>query len=92
MFVVGGARLWTLNIGALFPIIQTTLNGQSLQSWNQQRIDRATSELARLVTGEVAGLDRQLATAEAAERHSLESAREGGTPDHQHEVYDLVGQ
>ncbi len=32
-----GAALWVANIGALFPIIQTTLNGQSLQEWNRVR-------------------------------------------------------
>ncbi|MCC6493211.1 MAG: ABC transporter ATP-binding protein [Pirellulales bacterium] len=40
------AALWGANIAALFPIIQTTLNGQSLQSWNEQRLEQAKIKLA----------------------------------------------
>jgi ATP-binding cassette subfamily B protein/subfamily B ATP-binding cassette protein MsbA len=43
---LGVAALWGANIAALFPIIETTLHGQSLQSWNEQRIDKATHDLA----------------------------------------------
>ena len=68
------AALWTFNIGALFPIIQTTLNGQSLQSWNQQRIDLAATELKALET-EIANLNQKLAQAEKQTRQSLEHAR-----------------
>ena len=34
---MGVAALWGVNIAALFPIIETTLNGKSLQEWNRQR-------------------------------------------------------
>lgn len=39
------AVLWGANIAALFPIIETTLHGQSLQVWNQKRIERAGQNL-----------------------------------------------
>lgn len=68
------AALWSLNIAALFPIIQTTLNGQSLQSWNQQRIERAETEFAEF-QAEVVKLDEQLKTAPPQERKTLEAAR-----------------
>ena len=32
------AGLWGANIAALFPVIEVTLNGESLQSWNGRRI------------------------------------------------------
>ncbi len=51
-----GAALWVANIGALFPIIQTTLNGQSLQDWNNKRATEAAKETKVL--------DAQIATSE----------------------------
>ncbi len=41
------AALWALNIAALYPIIETTLNGQSLQEWNQQRLQQAEQAVAQ---------------------------------------------
>ena len=35
------AGLWGANIAALFPVIEVTLNGESLQSWNGRRITDA---------------------------------------------------
>jgi len=43
---LGVAALWGANIAALFPIIETTLHGQSLQTWNQQRLVRSQEQLA----------------------------------------------
>ena len=34
----GVAGLWGANIAALFPVIEVTLNGESLQNWNEKRI------------------------------------------------------
>jgi ATP-binding cassette subfamily B protein/subfamily B ATP-binding cassette protein MsbA len=34
----GVAGLWGANIAALFPVIEVTLNGKSLQTWNENRI------------------------------------------------------
>jgi ATP-binding cassette subfamily B protein/subfamily B ATP-binding cassette protein MsbA len=45
----GVAALWGANIAALFPIIEVTLKGESLQSWNVRRIEDAR---ARIVAGE----------------------------------------
>ena len=41
----GVAGLWGANIAALFPIIEVTLNGESLQDWNEKRIADAESKL-----------------------------------------------
>jgi ATP-binding cassette subfamily B protein/subfamily B ATP-binding cassette protein MsbA len=41
----GVAALWGANIAALFPIIEVTLKGDSLQSWNERRIDEAESRI-----------------------------------------------
>lgn len=43
---LGVAVLWGANIAALFPIIETTLHGQSLQEWNQKRLAAAEKNLA----------------------------------------------
>ena len=45
----GVAAFWGANIAALFPIIEVTLKGESLQSWNDRRIEEAQ---ARIETGE----------------------------------------
>src|SRR5438094_27320 len=42
---LGVAALWGANIAAIFPIIETTLHGESLQTWNQKRIDAAEKNL-----------------------------------------------
>jgi ATP-binding cassette subfamily B protein/subfamily B ATP-binding cassette protein MsbA len=42
---LGVAALWGANIAALFPIIETTLHGQPLQAWNQQRLEKAQQDL-----------------------------------------------
>jgi subfamily B ATP-binding cassette protein MsbA len=39
------AALWGANIAAIFPIIETTLHGDSIQSWNQKRLDAAQKSL-----------------------------------------------
>ena len=41
------AALWGANIAALFPIIETTLHGQSLQEWNQKRLKTANDSLTK---------------------------------------------
>ncbi|MEI6257165.1 MAG: ABC transporter ATP-binding protein [Planctomycetota bacterium] len=41
----GVAGLWGANIAALFPIIEVTLNGESLQSWNGRRLTDAQGRL-----------------------------------------------
>ncbi len=44
---LGVAALWGANIAAIFPIIETTLHGESLQTWNQKRLDAAQQGLAQ---------------------------------------------
>ena len=41
----GVAALWGANIFALFPIIEVTLRGESLQAWNEERIAAAGERL-----------------------------------------------
>ena len=56
----GVAALWGANIAALFPIIEVTLKGESLQSWNAARLDDAESRI------EAAEAERQTLEAEVA--------------------------
>ena len=48
----GVASLWGANIAALFPIIEVTLNGDSLQEWNDRRIEQAKGRIATSVAQE----------------------------------------
>ncbi|HYO24720.1 MAG TPA: ABC transporter ATP-binding protein, partial [Lacipirellulaceae bacterium] len=57
---LGVAVLWGANIAALFPIIETTLHGKSLQAWNAQRLVDSQERLAEHL-GEAAALEAQLA-------------------------------
>jgi subfamily B ATP-binding cassette protein MsbA len=41
----GVAALWGANIAALFPIIEVTLKGESLQNWNSERIEAAEGRI-----------------------------------------------
>ena len=43
---LGVAALWGANIAALFPIIETTLHGQSLQEWNRSDWKQSQKNLA----------------------------------------------
>ena len=70
----GVAGLWGANIAALFPIIEVTLNGESLQSWNERRqtdaerrIEAADTEAAAL---EATLADGKLPTMEATRARS----------------------
>ena len=64
------AGLWGANIAALFPVIEVTLNGESLQSWNdrritdaEHRIEAAGQEASELEAALAAGsLDQAAAT------------------------------
>jgi len=70
----GVAALWGANIAALFPIIEVTLRGESLQSWNERRSVEARGRLAAH-HGEIAALEARLAdpaaTAAPAERQRV---------------------
>jgi subfamily B ATP-binding cassette protein MsbA len=59
----GVAALWGANIAALFPIIEVTLKGESLQEWNakrlgdaEQRIEAGGAELKTLEAEVAAGV------------------------------------
>ncbi|MFM8735326.1 MAG: ABC transporter ATP-binding protein [Pirellulales bacterium] len=56
----GVAALWGANIAALFPIIEVTLKGDSLQSWNERRIEEAHARIAT-ANASMADLEARLA-------------------------------
>ena len=76
----GVAALWGANIAALFPIIEVTLKGDSLQSWNERRIEEARGRIEQ-GKATIADLEERLAagiedSGEAKRaRHKLDSAR-----------------
>lgn len=39
------AALWGANIAAMFPIIETTLNGKSIPEWNRKRVEDAEKQV-----------------------------------------------
>jgi ATP-binding cassette, subfamily B, bacterial MsbA len=59
----GVASLWGANIAALFPIIEVTLNGDSLQSWNTRRLSDAQTRV-EAARKEQADLETKLAAGE----------------------------
>src|SRR6476469_7421364 len=59
---VAVAALWGANIAAIFPLIQTTLKGESLQEWNQKRLDAAEKSLTAHQT-QIDDLQKKLAAA-----------------------------
>ena len=61
----GVAALWGANIAALFPIIEVTLNGDSLQTWNDRRIKGAEERIEAAGT-ELKSLADALASGELA--------------------------
>ncbi len=61
----GVAALWGANIAALFPIIEVTLNGDSLQTWNDRRI-KGAEERIEAAGKELKSLADALASGELA--------------------------
>jgi subfamily B ATP-binding cassette protein MsbA len=45
---LGIAFLWGSNIGALYPVVEMTLNGQSIQTWLEKGVDTSKAELSRV--------------------------------------------
>ncbi|MEQ1824443.1 MAG: ABC transporter ATP-binding protein [Pirellula sp.] len=45
---VGIAFLWGSNIGALYPVIDMTLHGESMQSWLEKKIDQQQADIDEL--------------------------------------------
>ncbi len=59
---LGVATLWGANIAAIFPIIETTLHGDSLLTWNNKRLERAEKSLADKLT-KIKEIEARLAAA-----------------------------
>ena len=55
------AGLWGANIAALFPVIEVTLNGESLQSWNGRRLSDAEHRIEAAIA-ETSALETSLAS------------------------------
>jgi len=53
------AALWGANIAAMFPIIETTLNGKSIPEWNQQRLTDAEKRVKEC-QNKIATLEREI--------------------------------
>jgi ATP-binding cassette subfamily B protein/subfamily B ATP-binding cassette protein MsbA len=67
----GVATLWGANIAALYPIIETTLHGESLQTWNQKRLLKSEDSLAANLT-EIADIEGRIPIAnDPVERRDL---------------------
>jgi ATP-binding cassette subfamily B protein/subfamily B ATP-binding cassette protein MsbA len=62
----GVAALWGANIAALFPIIEVTLKGDSLQSWNERRIEEAKGRITAATTA-LADLEKTAADGDAVQ-------------------------
>ncbi len=45
---VGVAFLWGSNIGALYPVVEMTLNGESIQSWLEKGAANSDAEITRI--------------------------------------------
>jgi subfamily B ATP-binding cassette protein MsbA len=45
---LGIAFLWGSNIGALYPVVEMTLNGKSIQSWLEKGVAGSEAEVARI--------------------------------------------
>lgn len=67
----GVAALWGANIAALFPIIETTLHGQSLQTWNHSRLEKAEQSLTAHEAEIKAMEERRSAEADPAVKREL---------------------
>lgn len=52
---VGNGAIWGLNISALYPVIEVTIAGDSLQNWIQKEIDESNKRIAA-IDGEMAEL------------------------------------
>lgn len=74
---VGIAFLWGSNIGALYPVVEMTLNGKSIQSWLESGVAKSETDLA--------GIDqelRQIRPGDSEQRTRLTKKR-------QHEAWSL---
>jgi ATP-binding cassette subfamily B protein/subfamily B ATP-binding cassette protein MsbA len=70
------AALWGANIAAMFPVIETTLNGKSIPEGNRQRLKDAEKHIAEY-QAEIAQLQREIPQALADEQTKKRLAIEG---------------
>jgi len=74
----GVAALWGANIAALFPIIEVTLNGDSLQTWNDRRITDA-GERIEAAGKELKSLENALASGTLAADATVDARNRADT-------------
>jgi len=73
---LGVATLWGANIAAMGPVIEVTLHGESLQSWNQDRITQFEKQVAK-AEAEVTQAEKDLAAAPAEKKKQAEEFLKG---------------
>lgn len=84
----GAAALWGANISAIFPIIETTLRGESLQDWNRDRIAQAQAAVVR-INGQIDVLEHQAPPAGHADQPESNLALKSLRNQLQDEQYNL---
>ncbi len=67
---LGVAALWGGNIAHLFPVIEVTVAGESLQNWIQREINESEKAVIAL-SAKITTLEAKVAQAEGAERTKL---------------------
>lgn len=72
---VGVATLWGANIAALFPILEVTMQGKSLQEWNETRIKQAHANVG-WIKNRMAEIDTAVPTAAPDLKITLINERE----------------
>lgn len=76
MCSIGIAFLWGSNIGALYPVVEMTLNGESIQSWLEKGAQAADTE-EKGIRQQLASADTNLADKDrvSLQRRAEQSAR-----------------
>src|SRR3989442_2404432 len=56
---VFAAIFWGLTLGAVYPVLQGLMNGQSLHQWVKNKIERTRDEITEIKRG-IQGLEQQV--------------------------------
>ncbi len=73
---LGVALIWGGNIGAIYPVMEVTLAGKSLQDWNSERITLSEKNLAEIDKELSLFANRDLTDKEHHRRNELETKRQ----------------
>lgn len=72
---LGVATLWGANIAAMGPVIEVTLHGESLQSWNQTRITQFEKQLTKAEEAVVQAEAALQAAADDQKKHATDTLK-----------------